>query len=289
LASGSGEDIFAKVRGLITDMIAKLEEAGQADADHKAYCDKEMTEAKQKKIDKTAEVDHLSTKIQLKSSASAKLKEEVATIQKELAELASTQAEMDSLRAEEKAIFKQNKADTERGLQGVKLALEVLHEYYAKSDSAKHDTADGTSSGVIALLEVVESDFSKSLAEMIAVEDAAEAQYYRESKTNEVTKKMKEQVVKYKTKEFTGLDKDVSEHKSDRDGAQTELDAVLDYLERLDAMCIAKPESYADRAARREAEITGLKNALAILDSETALLQKSSTMRYLRGVHSHSK
>merc|ERR1719238_2607450 len=107
-----------------------------------------------------------------------------------------------------------------------------------------------------------------------------------ETNKNKVTNKMKEQDVKYKTKEFTGLDKAVSEHKSDREGAQEELDAVLDYLKRLDDMCVAKPESYADRAARREAEIAGLRNALSILDTETAFLQKSSTLKSLRGVHS---
>lgn len=277
------------MKGLITDMIAKLEEDSKADADHKAYCDKEMAESKQKKIEKNAEVDHLSTKIEQKSSASAKLKEEVAALQKELAELASSQAEMDSMRAEEKAVFTKNKAETERGLEGVKLALQVLREYYAKSDTAKHDTADGTSSGVIAMLEVVESDFSKGLAEMIAVEDSSEAEYHMETTKNSVVKKMKEQDVKYKTKEYTGLDKAVTEHKADREGAQEELDAVMDYLKRLDDMCIAKPESYADRAARREAEIAGLRNALSILDTETAFLQKSSKLRSLRGVFAHQQ
>ena len=287
MSSGQGEDPFQKVKGLITDMLKKLEEDGAADASHKAYCDKELSESKQKKIEKKAEVEHLSTKIDQKSAASAKLKEEVADLQKELSQLSTATAEMNNLRAEEKSVFTVNKAETERGLEGVKLALKVLREYYSKSDKG-HSAADGTSSGVIGLLEVVESDFSKGLAEMIAVEDASVAAHYQQSMKNGVTKKMKEQDVKYKTKEYTALDKAVTEHASDRDGAQEELDAVLEYLEKLDDMCIAKPETYGERAARRQSEIDGLRQALSILESETAFVQKSSK-GFLRGLFHHGK
>jgi len=278
LSSSTGEDPFAKIKTLISDMLTKLEEDGAADANHKAYCDKEMAETKQKKIEKSAEVEHLSTKIDQKSSASAKLKEEVSTLQQELAAMAKSQSEMDSLRAEQKSVYEFNKEETEQGLEGVKLALKVLRDYYAKAEKSSQG---GASSGVIGMLEVIESDFSKSLAQMTAVEDAAAAEYHMQTQQNDVTKKMKEQDVKYKTKEFTGLDKSVNEHKTDRDGSQEELDATMEALKRLEDMCIAKPESYADRAARRESEISGLKEALSILESESAFVQRS--VAHLRG------
>merc|ERR1719299_135151 len=98
---------------------------------------------------------------------------------------------------------------------------------------------------------------------------------------------MKAQDEKYKTKEFTSLDKTVKELTSDKEGVQTELDAALEYLAKINERCIAKAEPYAEIKARREAEIAGLKEALDILESETALLQKSSR-RTLRGVHLHA-
>ena len=60
----------------------------------------------------------------------------------------------------------------EKGLNGIKLALKVLNEYYAKADKA-HDSGDGASTGIIGLLEVAESDFSKELAEITDAEDKA--------------------------------------------------------------------------------------------------------------------
>merc|ERR1712048_400418 len=146
---------------------------------------------------------------------------------------------MDKIRAEEKAVFETSSSDTEKALEGVKTALKVLNEYYSKSDKA-HDSADGASSGIIGLLEVCESDFSKSLTEMTAAEESAVSAYEKETQENEIMKVTKEQDVKYKTKESNGLDKSVAELTSDKSGVETELSAVLEYLKQLEGRCIAK-------------------------------------------------
>ena len=67
----------------------------------------------------------------------------------------------------------------------------------------------------------------------------------------------------------------ITEYKSDRTSVQTELDAVLEYEAKINEMCVAKAEPYAERKARREAEISGLKEALEILEGEAVLLQGS--------------
>merc|ERR550537_518264 len=134
------------------------------------------------------------------------------------------------------------------------------------------------------MLEVIESDFTKGLAELISAEQTAQAEYEKTTKENEIAKTTKEQDVKYKTKEATSLDKSVAEASADREGLQTELDAVLDYWEKIKKTCIAKPETYEERKKRRESEIAGLKEALAILEGESVFLQSHSKLhRGLRG------
>jgi len=274
---------FDKVKGLISSMIEKLLQEAQADATEKAYCDKEMAETEAKKADKEADIEKLSTSIDSMTAKSAKLKEEVATLQGELAALARAQAEMDKLRAEEKAAFETNSAEMKKGVDGVKLALKVLNDYYAKDDKA-HSSADGAGSGIIGLLEVCESDFSKGLAEMIAAEETAANEYDKTSKENAITKATKEQDAKYKSKEAKGLDKDTAEATADRAGVQEELDAVNEYYAGIKERCIAKAETYEERVKRRTAEIAGLKEALTILEGEAVLLQRA-TKHTLRGVH----
>merc|ERR1719271_927162 len=184
------------------------------------------------------------------TAKSAKLKEEIATLEKELADLAKTQAEMDKLRSEEKAAFDTNSAEMKKGIEGVKTALKGLNDYYAKADKA-HGAAEGAGGGIIGLLEVCESDFTKGLAEMTAAEQSAAAEYDRLTKENEIEKATKTQDVKYKVKEAKGLDKDTAEATADRSTEQEELDAVLDYKKGIDARCIAKGETYAERVKRR--------------------------------------
>jgi hypothetical protein len=275
-------DPFAKIKGMISQMIEKLESDGQAAASHKEYCDKETSEAQAKKTDLETEIAKLTTAIDQASSRSANLKSEVATLQKELAEAAKSKASWDKFRKEENDAYKANKAEMEEGLGGIKTALKVLRDYYAK-DSA-HGSAEGAATGIIGLLEVVESDFSKGLAEMTAVEENAQATYDAAVKENEIMKAAKEQDVKYKGKEATALDKAVSDQSNDRTSEQAELDAVVEYLGKLNDMCVAKAEPYAEKVARREAEIAGLKEALEVLSGEAVLLQQA---RSLRGVNRH--
>merc|ERR1719291_1014017 len=293
-AMHSGADPFGKVKGLIADMIEKLEAEAEADATHKSFCDKELAESNQKKADKKAEIAKLSNKIDEMSARSGQLKSEVAALEKALAALAASQAEMDKLRAEENAAFKQNKADMEQGLEGIKVALRVLNDYYAKADK-DHASADGAAHGIIGLIEVVQADFSAALAEFTSVEETSAADYDKQTKANEIEKTTKQQDVKYKNKEAADLDSATAEASSDRDGVQTELAAVQEYLDELAAQCITtggnmgteghNAESYEQRVARRTKEINGLKEALNILQGTTSFVQKSRRMTLRGALH----
>jgi len=47
--ASNGEDVFAKIKGLISDMIAKLEAEADSEATEKAYCDEQMAKTDAKK------------------------------------------------------------------------------------------------------------------------------------------------------------------------------------------------------------------------------------------------
>merc|ERR1719420_1594120 len=138
---------------------------------------------------------------------------------------------------------------------------------------ALHEKASGAGGSIIDILEVVESDFATNLAKEETEEADAAADYDKTTQENKVTKTIKDQGVKYKTQEATALDKEISELSSDRDTTNNELAAVNEYYGQIKERCIAKPESYEERKARREAEIEGLKEALSILENEAAFIQ----------------
>jgi chromosome segregation ATPase len=281
-ASGQSGDPFAKVKSLINNMIERLSKEGEADATENSFCEKELSETAAKKSDREATIEKLSASIDSMTAKSSKLKEQGASLQKQLAALAGSQAEADKLRAEEKAAYDVNSAEMEKGIKGVQLALKVLNEYYAKEGKA-HSASDSSGNGIISLLEVVESDFSKGYAEMKAAEDSAVSEYQRLSKANDIEKAMKMQDLKYKTKEAKSLDKATSETNADKSTVLQELDAVNEYNTGIKARCVAKAETYAERSRRRQEEIAGLKEALSILEGEAVLLQQASR-HMLRGI-----
>merc|ERR1719478_2101626 len=284
MASLMSADPFAKIKGMIQEMIEKLEK----EAGHKAYCDKEMGETKVKKADMTEEVEDLQVKIDKATSKIAKLKQDIMTLTQELAKIAEEQQTADKIRAEEKGAWEAAEADFSSGLEGVGMALQVLRDYYAEKEEsllqtgaqthtrvhakakAKDTKESGAASGIIGMLEVVESDFSKLLAEGKAAEEQAIKIYEEQTTENKIATKTKETEIKYKTKDQKETEALLESLKEDIGGSQKELDAINEYWEKLQPECVAKPEPYEERKKRREAEIAGLKEALKILEEESA-------------------
>merc|ERR1719281_1400616 len=126
----TGEDPFAKVKGLIRDLIDRLMAEAHAEATEKAYCDEQMAKTEAKKSELEDDIATLTAKIDKAASASAILKEEVKQLQEDLAELAKLQAQMDKTRQDQHAAYTEAKADLELGLSGVRKALDILREYY---------------------------------------------------------------------------------------------------------------------------------------------------------------
>jgi len=289
--TAGGEDPFAKVKGLIESMIAKLEEEAKAEATEKAYCDEEMAKTEAKRGELMDDVAKVSAKIDQAKSKSAGLSADIKQLEAELAALMKSQAEMDKIRQEENAAYVQAKEDLTLGLSGVRQALSVLRDYYASDASlmqqpampVQHTKASGAGTSIIGILEVVESDFATGLAKEESQEEDAQSLYDEITQENKVTKTMKDQDLKYKTAEVKSLAKAVADMSSDKDSLDTELSAVNEYYAKLKDRCIAKPETYEERKARREAEINGLKEALKVLETETAFLQRSNRRAHMRG------
>merc|ERR1719281_1110808 len=206
LSAAAGEDPFAKVKGLISGLIEKLEKAGAEEAKQKAYCDKETADTKEKQAEKSTAIEEMTTKIEQMTAESTKLKDSTATLQKELAELAAMQKEMDSMRKKENTLFVEQDKALKEGIKGVEGAIKVLKDYYAQGEGTK----EGAASGIIGMLEVCLSDFTKGLAEITEAEDSAQSEYEVTTQDNQVAKAEKEEAVKQQTKQAASLDKSVT-------------------------------------------------------------------------------
>jgi chromosome segregation ATPase len=309
---GSGKNAaspFTKVKGLISEMVARLEKEATEEADEKAYCDSEMQKSSARQNELKDQTTKLQTKIDQAVAASAKAMSQRKGIESELVGLLKVQEEMDQGRVDEHQAYVEAKADMQEGLDGVRAAIRQLREYYTGSANADgeaflqegtedslaqqmlqpspptgHSKSTGAGSSIIGLLEVIDADLAKALAELETEESGALAEYEQTTQANKVTKATMDKDVAYKTRKYSALEKSISDLGSDFSTADEELTAVGEYLGELEKRCIAKPEKYEDRKAKREAEIRGLQEALASIRGESStssFLQRKR--RSLRG------
>jgi len=305
MVSSARADPFGKIRGMIEDMISKLMTEANEEANAKAFCDEENAKARKSQAEKTALFDKFTARIDEAASKSGILKDAVAQLQKELAEIDAAQAEATKIRSAEHAEYLKASKDFKDSADAVVAAVSVLKSYYEGSfiqvKSEKQPAALGVSEGpefggygktegdsahtIIEVLQVAEEDFTKLLAETEAEEEANSATFKKASDEARIAKATKETEVKDKTSEMKSLEVALNHHNEDRDTVSKELDAVLSYLDKLKPQCESKAMSYEEKKARREAEIEGLKDAMAILEGSSVaveLAQKKTNLRKVK-------
>jgi len=121
--------------------------------------------------------------------------------------------------------------------------------------------------GVLALLEVISSDFAKLQADSSAAEAAASQAYDRF-----MAESTKSKAVKDRKTEMNSVDQAEAESKlrvdtSDLKATQDKLLAAERYYQKLVPQCIDQGMTWDERVAARKAEIQSLKEALKILSS----------------------
>jgi uncharacterized LabA/DUF88 family protein len=79
---------------------------------------------------------------------------------------------------------------------------------------------------------------------------------------------VKDAEVEHKTSSKETLDTETAALKKELDLTQEELDAAMDYYEKLKPDCVDQGLSYEDRVKAREAEIQSLQEALEILGQQ---------------------
>jgi len=264
MANRVAQDPFKKIKKMIEDMVSKLMEEANEEAEHKGFCDTEMGTNKATRDTKTEEVEKLTALIEELTADIASLGKAAATLADEITSLDSAVAKATAIRSEESAKNKVTVADAVAASEATAKALQVLKEFYGANEGT---VAMGSSStGVVGMLEVISSDFIRLETETTAAEDKAASEYTAFMRDSSQDKAVKTTTMKHKTNLKTTKEGDLEEAKKDLAGTQEELDAALAYYDKLKPSCVEAGESYEERKARREEEIESLKDALSILE-----------------------
>jgi len=294
LATRVEADPFGKVKQMIKELITRLMEEASDEAEHKSWCDTELSTNEQTRKEKTAQVETLhAEKDQLESSI-AKLASEVAKLTEEIAELDAAMTEATELRTAEKAKNEETIDEAQQAQKAVAKALVILKEFYAKAAEAtalvqqeplgrlepprnpdipemyksSYQGMGGEAGGVVGMLEVIETDFARLEADTKAAEAAAQKEYDEFMADSKADKAAKELQVENKNFKKQDEEQALVVCTKSLEGTQKELTASLEYFDKLKPSCIEVGVSYEERVERRQEEIKSLKDALKILNGE---------------------
>jgi len=283
LATKIESDPFIKVKKMIKDLIVKLMEEANEEAEHKAWCDQELATNEQTRKEKTAQVEALTAQIDELQASIAKLTEDIATLTQAIADLDAAMAKATTLRNEEKAKNAETVADAKEAQAAVANALQVLKDFYEKASEAtsfaqkqepppifekEYTGMQSSNGGVVGMLEVIESDFARLEADTKAAEASAQKEY-DEFMTDSATDKSKKSTdVDHKSAKKQDETEALTTAQEDLQGTQEELDAALAYFDKLKPSCVDAGISYEERVARRKEEIQSLQEALEVLNGK---------------------
>merc|ERR1719420_1586641 len=258
------EDPFKKIKKMIQDMVDKLMEEANEEAEHKGFCDTEMGTNKNTRDEKSEAVDKLTAEIEGLTADIAKLGEDAAALGDAIAAIDGAVATATAERNEENLKNTQTIADAKVASEATARALQVLKDFYSKQTDGPAQSSSST--GVLGMLEVIQSDFVRLETETTSAEDSAAKEYDSFMKDSSKDRAVKETSMKHKQNSKTTKEGDLEAAKKDLAGTQEELDAALAYFEKLKPSCVEAGESYEERVARRKEEIESLTDALKILE-----------------------
>merc|ERR1719443_748984 len=125
------------------------------------------------------------------------------------------------------------------------------------------------------MIEVIQSDFARLESDTTAAEAQAAKEYEEFMGDSAVDKAQKSADLGHKSSKKQNHEQALQEKQEDLEGTQKELDAALEYYDKLKPSCVDAGLSYEDRVARRKEEVESLQEAARILDGdELALVQK---------------
>jgi len=279
-------DPFAKVKTLIQKLIQRLLDEAAQEATKKGFCDEKLGKAKNERKFKFTAVKRVAADLKVLEARKEELKEEMPKLTKSIEDLGKALNETQTEREQSKSDNLKAIKKAREGLAAVEEAITVLKEFYKKSSKSfiqaspveaddpgagfkgEYEGKQDGAKGIIGLLEVVQSDFKRTITQTKEDEKAAQADFVKFEQTSKSDIAGKTTQLQLDEEESKKTEKAIDEKTSDLETQQKLLDDALKAIEDLKPMCIDTGMSYEDRKTKREEEIAALKKAMCHIDPD---------------------
>jgi hypothetical protein len=280
------------IRELISNMITDFQKQAAASQEQKAYCDQRTSSAETKREEASKKVADLNAELAMDEAREAKLSEELHELNASKVALNEQQAKAVELRATEANQSQVSAAEAKEALETTRTAIQVLTQYYQSASESKEQVSllkaapkapetgfkvgeayggsPDKATGVLGMLDVIASDFERTIKESQAQE--AKAIKDHESLMAEIKSSLaeKDEATKQKTKMKTETAEELTQGQSDLASQTAALKLAVQELDALSKEC-GVGVTYEERKANREAEIEQLKEAIEEINNFMAV------------------
>lgn len=275
---------FDKVKGMIEEMISRLEKQSSEEQSHKQYCDKELATNK-------AKLDKKESKANKHQAREEKATAQIAEAETALKDAAKAQAtaqkedaEATAVREEEGALFNAFESDSKDALEGLEVAINALAAVFPDTEKSLIQQPDASMGGLasfesgsygdsaqgpVQMLQVIRSDMEKELTDRTQDNNLAKKEYQEKKNALEIEIAAQKASQTQLSKALAQYKKQKQDYSSDLDNVREEIAALTESQTALNKQCGPNVETYQDRATKRNEEIKSLKEALEVLELDT--------------------
>jgi len=290
LASQIAKDPFAKIKTLIQELIERLLQEANNESNQKGWCDKATADATQKRDYAAEEVRSLNSEMAKLEAVRDQLKEELDVLAKEIKDIQDAQKKAQLERDLESAQNTATVEEAHEGLDALNMCIDLLDKFYKTMGKEEVDLSlaqkgpeddapdagfdngeaylggQSESGGILAMLDVMKSDFERTISETEKAEEQAKQDHLEFMTESGMSLATKEAAEKAKKEQLDDTEQTLSTAE-DNLGSQTNIlkESITELLD-LKPVCIDTGMSYAERVSRREDEIASLNKAMCILE-----------------------
>lgn len=284
-------DPFGKVKKMIANMVEKLLSEQAQEQEHKAWCDSELAKTHKQQKFHSRQDQKLKSRIEEMTSEVQQLQAKIQDANADIQSMKEAMAEATSIRSTEHAVATAALKDYADAQQMLQKALQVLSDFYRQKRAAAASllqrgsgqkaapppTFSGTdpgaaredaAEGILNILEISLSDFTRLESETQTEEAEAQKQYDQFAAENRQSIALAETDLKHFAQDQARLERELQAANNDLGEVTVELTAANEYLEKLQVSCDFRGPDFEERQARRKAELESLQNALAIISGQ---------------------
>jgi hypothetical protein len=290
LASELEVDHFAKVKKLLQELVEKLLTQAAGENTQKGWCDKSISDAEQKRGYAADKLKALKAETAENKARADALKEELTELSQEIKDLNKAQKDANANRKDEKQENAETVKEATEGLDAVKEAITILDRFYKSAakeqvkgmliqgpngdapktafdsgDAYKGKQAEAT--GVIGMLEVIESDFVRTVKSAEAAEAQSHKDHLKFSTRTQSSLAAKTQATVEKKAQKDDIAQKLADAKDTKKAQTALLVGHLKELRKLQPVCAPSSGSIKDRNSKRKEEVAALQKALCIFTS----------------------